>query len=171
MIDDFFERTKSQKIGELNVVPILDMLMSVIFFLLLSTTLIGYTKLEVPPAKISQDSKESAIPLSPKLFIKEKNNNLEFRLQWSGPKPSFVNEKLEISQNLPTLDFDKSVRELVFKMSKSFKDLYPDEQTLELGMAETVPYQILISVMDGVKTNIKDVVLISYAGFKNTEKE
>jgi len=171
MFDDVFERPHRRKIDELNVVPILDMLMSVIFFLLLSTTLVGYTKLEIPPAKISQETESSSIPLTPKLIIQEKNKSYEFKLKWTGQNPSQLVEILKKEDSLIEKEFEKKIRTVAAKIATDFLAIYPEEKTLQVGLAEKVHYQILISVMDGLKSKVKDVVLFSYADIKGEEKE
>lgn len=169
MFDDFFEKPHKRKIDELNVVPILDMLMSVIFFLLLSTTLIGYTKLEIPPAKISEESQLQAVPLSPKLMVRDKGDHYELQLKWQGERPSTLVEKVD---RVPgDTNLEKNIRESSEKLASEFLDLYPQEKTIQVGLAEMVNYQVLISVMDGLKTRMQDVVLFSYLDVKNSEKE
>jgi hypothetical protein len=45
---------------------------------------------------------------------------------------------------------------------RDFAKLNPKEKTLKVGLGGNLPFQNLISVMDGVRTTLPDVVLVSY---------
>lgn len=47
-------------------------------------------------------------------------------------------------------------------MVQRFKEKYPEEKTVQIGMQSSVPYQWLITAMDGVRDILPDVVLTSY---------
>lgn len=160
-MDEMFQREKSRPIIDLNVVPIMDMLVCVIFFLLLSTTFMGYTNLQVPPSRVSTVKDEIATePLSPKIMGFIRDNRLQLRLEWRGKNPGAKTSRVEPK------DLEgraKAVETTMAELLKEFKSNYPNEATLQLSLAREVPYQILISMMDGARPYLPDVVLYSYS--------
>ncbi|MBK7961141.1 MAG: hypothetical protein IPK04_07975 [Bdellovibrionales bacterium] len=52
----------------------------------------------------------------------------------------------------------QKVSELVF----SFKEKFPAEKTMQLVLSPDLNYQEMISVMDGIRLHIEDIVLNSY---------
>lgn len=138
---------------DLNIVPILDMLTTVIFFLLMSTTFIEYNKLTLPPAKTVTSTVQSDVePLSPRLLVTFKGEALKLRLIWKGKNPGeneVESTPAEIGTKLQIL-------------LKQFAEKYPNEKTLQVSLEKDVSYQTLISIMDGSKDLIPDVVLLSY---------
>lgn len=159
-MDDFFDRYRPKRIIDLNIVPILDMLISIIFFLLLSTSFIGYTKLQVPPASVSTvTSPVAPEPLSPKLMVAGKDQKVRLILVWKGEKPG---RKIE-SVDVPADDSRaKIIQEKVFGILKEFNTKYPGEKTLQMGLSPKLPYQFLIASMDAARETVPDVVLIDY---------
>lgn len=160
MIDQIFEKRPKRHIRDLNIVPILDMLTTVIFFLLMSTSFMEYTKLTVPPASTSVlTSAGSAPPLSPKLFLVRSGEELTLSLRWSGSEPGEA--AIKVNETEP----DETRGELYRsskKLIEDFASTRPGERTLQMGLGPLVPYQYLISVMDGVRGKMPDVVLVSY---------
>ena len=83
MFEDFDSVSHKAHIPEPELVPILDALTSVIFFLLLSTTFIELTKITVPPSQTSVvTDPQTPPPATPKLYIKvDGEKNLEMKLK------------------------------------------------------------------------------------------
>jgi biopolymer transport protein ExbD len=153
MIDEILQRRPKKKFHELNIVPILDMLTTVIFFLLMSTTFIEYTKLTLPPAKtVTQTSVSAALPLVPRLLVNQTGNGYSLRLVWKGPKPGETTTESTEKNIVPDLK----------KLLQQFAVQFPTEKTLQVSMQKDVKYQVLISVMDGARDLLPDVVLLSY---------
>lgn len=155
-----FDRESAAHIPEPDLVPILDGLVSVIFFLLLSISFIGLTKVTVPPSSSTVVSSENAkIPLSPKLTAKILDEKIRMDLDWIGPKPDrlFI-ETDRIERNLVNKEYIEKVRQMV----KEFKLRYPAENTLQLALDRDLSYQEMISIMDGARESMGDLVLNSY---------
>lgn len=155
MIDEILQKRPKKHVQDLNIVPILDMLTTVIFFLLMSTSFIEYTKLTLPPASTVEaaPSKNNAPPLAPKAWVTRKEGKIWVRLMWAGERPGQTSAEAEES----TLTAEARA------LAESFSKQYPSEKTLQVSMARDVNYQSLISLMDGVKDFLPDVVLVSYS--------
>lgn len=159
------DRESRKHIPEPDLVPILDGLTSVIFFLLLSISFIGLTKITLPPSSSSTiTSVSQKPPLSPRLRVTHEGKNLSLELDWVGTNPD------QIKAVHPRDEEQKVLKELIEKVSaivKEFKDKYPEEKTMQLAMSEDLNYQEMISVMDGIRPLMDDIVLNSY---KETEQ-
>jgi biopolymer transport protein ExbD len=164
-MDDFFERPHRKEIFEINLVPVIDMLTTVIFFLLLSTVFIAFNKLTVPPSKVSTITNPVAPPpLAATILVAESapsaaSQTIELRFNWGGKEPGQVSQSVSIPdlETTPALLLDASK-----KLADEFHKKYPDERTIRVGLERTIPYQSLISVMDGIRESLPDLVLISY---------
>lgn len=160
-MDDMFSREHRRNQIDLNIVPIMDMLICVIFFLLLSTTFMGFTNLQVPPSAVTTISDPGKTePLAPKMMAFIRDNALQIRLEWRGPKPgaqtAMVAPKLLEGRALTVQDETRN-------MVKKFKEQYPNENTLQMSLSAEIPYQILIAMMDGAREQLPDVILYSYS--------
>ncbi len=162
MWDYEFQPSKKNYIHDLNIVPVLDMLVAVIFFLLLSTSFIGYTKLQVPPSSISAMTESPPIPpLNPQLMIFEKDNQYVIQLSWKGTDPAAQISRIAIA------DFETQHKVMVLRiksMMENFAKKFPQEKTIQIGLETMVPFQVLVDAMDAVREKTPDVVLISYEG-------
>lgn len=161
MIDSLFQKKPRRHIQDLNIVPILDMLTTVIFFLLLSTGFMEFTKHSIPPSATTTVTDSSPnVPLSPKLFLIEDETKLKILLRWDGKTPG---ESLEtIVRETDSPQQRSSLIKATEKLIKNFSDQYPNEKTIQVGLTAKISYQNLISLMDGIRSFIPDVVLISY---------
>jgi biopolymer transport protein ExbD len=162
MLDDLFERPHRKHIKDLNLVPVIDMFTTVLFFLILSTSFFAYTKLTVPPAQVDTITKPlPKPPLSPRLLVGSAKDGEKARLilTWEGSEPGEVIETLEL-KNPKTAPDD--IRIKANTMLETFLKKNPDEKSIRLSMTPDTSYQYLISVMDGVRDRISDVVLTSY---------
>jgi biopolymer transport protein ExbD len=160
MIEEILRTRKKKHVQDLNIVPILDMLTTVIFFLLMSTTFIEYTKLTLPPAATSSAKGPGATrPLNPKLHLRKTGATGEYlsSLSWAGTQPDHSDIKVT----------DQNMGELVKEQIKKFSEKYPSEKTLQISLDRTIRYQALISVMDAAREHMPDPVLTSYADGEN----
>lgn len=162
MFDEVFEgkRSKSAQL-DLNVVPILDMLISVIFFLLLTTTFVGYTKLALPPSGVSTITDPVAPPpLNPKLVAAAKSTSeIKLVLIWEGAQPGH-DSKLVSYSDLNSLR--NNMLEATKEMIKKFVEKNPTQKTIQIGLASELNYQTMVTMMDGARELLPDPVLISY---------
>ena len=160
MLEDFFEKPERRHQKDLNIVPILDMLVTIIFFLLTTAGFMEFTKLTVPPSAttVASPSKPEP-PLSPRIFVVEAKDGVRLLMSWRGGNPG------QKSATISDPDPEKARIELVEKakeFSKDFAKAHPGEKTIQIGLGSKVPYQQLIAVMDGVRDQLPDMVLISY---------
>lgn len=157
-----FTEASEHYIPEPDLVPILDALVSVIFFLILSTTFMEYNKVTVPPSKSSVISgPETPQPIAAKLFYQIKGaDKVRVVLKWAGANPDMLQE--EVSRKDP-LQRSEEVQKAVEKMVTEFKGKFPEEKTLQLSFSERAVYQEVINVMDGARTQMQDIVLVSAA--------
>ena len=163
-MDEFFERPPRREIKHINVVPIIDMFTTVTFFLLLSTTFIAMTRLTVPPARVSTSSDPAAAPpLAPKLLLTGAPSQFFLQLSWGGKNPGETKRAVQGDAT----EVEAPSKEMTAEFSKT----YPAEKSLQVGLGSGVPYQALISLMDGIKSTIPDLVLISYAEADQVERE
>lgn len=154
MIEQILHTKKKKHVQDLNIVPILDMLTTVIFFLLMSTTFMEYTKLTLPPAaSVVATGKNATQPLNPRLLLKGQGDGRYLStLVWGGPNPGQSQNPADAS----------SLLEVVRKQVELFSKKNPEEKTLQVSLERNLPYQSLISVMDGAREHLPDIVLVSY---------
>jgi biopolymer transport protein ExbD len=162
MLDLFVLSKRRKENPDLNVVPILDMLISVIFFLLLTTTFLQFTKQSVPPSSVSKITDPVAPPpVSAKIMGVMKGNQLRLFLSWSGTTPGHT-EKTIPRDPANTAESQKALLDAATEMVTDFSAKYPKEKTIQIGLGADVNYQDLITIMDGTKEKLPDMVLFSY---------
>lgn len=165
MFDEFEVGHKSH-IPEPDLVPILDALTSLIFFLLLSTTFIELTKLTLPPSKTEiVTSSPSAPPVAGKIYMKiEDSQRVSVIVKWSGSNPD------QIKRTILRGDLDKPSLELgtvASQLTSRFKEMFPNEHSVQLALSEGATYQEMITIMDGIRDSINDIVLTSHSEIQN----
>lgn len=162
MVDDLFTRTPRRKVQDLNIVPILDMLTTVIFFLLLSTSFLEYVKLSVPPASVSTVPPDrDPLPANPKLvLVGSGKSGMQLRLSWGGSAPGTRTSDVRPADGVSA---KSEVQAKARELAAEFKKLNGAEKTLKIALSAQLPHQYLIAVMDGVKEFLPDVVLLSHA--------
>lgn len=160
-MDEFYEERKTRAISDLNIVPILDMFISIVFFLLLSTSLLGLTKIFLPPSGVHTITDPlTPPPLNPKMFLKSSSAGVKAILKWEGAKPGASVRELpnNILEDSARLDAIAQMKELV----QTYKAQFPNEKTLQVGLDAGMPYQWLISMMDAASDDLPDLILLSY---------
>lgn len=175
--DEFFSndvlafRRKRRENSPLNLITIIDMMTTIIFFLVLTTSFTAYTKHTLPPSGISTQAGANKIPpLQPIFMIGERPEGLVLDLSWKGAAPGSSRQviakqrrsNIEAEQSKFENEFQILVRTKTEEMVASFNKSYPLEKTLQMGMTSNTRYQNLISVMDGSKNLMPDIVLIDY---------
>ena len=156
---------------EPELVPILDALTCIIFFLMYTTTFMELTSLTVPPSVISVVSKNDpsvGIPLAPKLFVEVKDQILILKLHWAGVTPGGITKKIDRPQ---PERYSKILEETVATLVADFSKRYPNEKSLQVALNERGTYQELVSIMDGITKTVPDVVLLSPDDVKNMNEE
>ena len=155
MIDEILQKRRRKKMKDLNIVPILDMLVTVIFFLLMSTSFLEFTKLTLPPAStVVVPSTNAKIPVAPKITVQGANQNYTITLSWGGATPG---------QNQVLAD-ELTIIPKTQELLRKFSVTYPKEKTIQISLGQYVRYQVLISLMDGARDFTPDMVLTSYQG-------
>lgn len=163
-----FESHEKRHTPEPDLVPILDALTSVIFFLLLSTSFFELTKITLPPSKTSVVTDPVAsIPVAAKMIVgptnqaNQKNEQkplLRLLLKWDGKNPGSIEKTVErADDNTKSNELQKQIKEMVAEFSAKF----PEEKSIQLGMGSSATYQELVTTMDGVRAVLQDIVLFS----------
>lgn len=162
-----FKRKRRDQVS-LNLVPVMDMLTAIIFFLLVSTTFIEFAKIPVPPSGVKTITDPVAPPpLAPKLFLDfVSQREYGVLLSWSGVKPGEKYKKVKIEEFSELSPYPLELKALVDEILKDFIAQYPLEKTIQIGFGEQVPYRSVIAVMDGAFPVLPDVVLVSYESAK-----
>lgn len=161
-MDNLFDRPHKREIPELNLVPIIDMFTTVIFFLLLSTVFVAYTKLTVPPAKVSTITEPLAPPpISATLLLGRGSapDSARVVLEWAGREPGHAQIEAA-TQHAPNVESPLLVA--TKKIISDFHKKYPQEKTIRVALTADAEYQSLVTVMDATQQDVPDVVLISY---------
>lgn len=157
----FFSRRKlkvreEHEIGELNIVPYLDVLMNLIMFMLLSITglaAFGILNVSAPsyggPSAAAQDDSDK-----PKLLLSVLISKQGFYVAGAGgvlgPQSGSVNPA-EVPPTLPrkadgTYDYAALTTQLV-----GVKKEFPTETKVIIGAESDIPYEVLVSTMDAVR--------------------
>lgn len=158
---DLDNSTTRRHAPEPDLVPILDGLTAVIFFMLLSISFVGITKLTLPPSAVSAASPSKEPPLSGRVIAKLDGSVINLKLEWLGNSPgSFAEKASRVDVAGKNLDLLEAVEKLAIR----YKEKFPDEKTLQIAISSQMNYQELISIMDGLRKNemYEDLVLSSY---------
>lgn len=130
---------------ELNLAPMLDIIVSIVPMLLLSVAFVHITVVETP------------IPQAVEKAIAQNNKNkdaVQVALSVSR-KSGFrftVNDKGHTKETVVGMKGDKFDLEGLHKETLALKQTYPDVFRLELNPEENVPLDEIVSVMDRVRT-------------------
>jgi len=150
-----------EEMGELNIVPYLDIMMNLIMFMLLSMTgLISFGVLNVSSPKFADPNQVKAAsnedPNKPKLLLTVLVSEKGFFIAGEGGVLGSGNTAAADSSGTPTIpkkpsgEYDFSA--LTAKMS-SIKKEFPEESKVILGADAKIPYDVLVRTMDAVREN------------------
>jgi biopolymer transport protein ExbD len=149
-----FDSIGRRHFPEPDLVPILDALTSVIFFLLLSATFMTLTKLTVPPATVASLKSTEAVPLNPMYIVSERNGELILKLTWKGVEPGEIRK--QVARVMPrNQELFNTTQLLMAEFAKKFID----QKTMQISLSSQIQYQELITVMDGIRRKYQDIVL------------
>jgi biopolymer transport protein ExbD len=140
-----FKRRVEDSTFELNLAPMLDIIVSIVPMLLLSVAFVQVTMIETPiPQAV-----EKAIAAA-----NEKNKDaVQVQLSVSR-KDGFhftVKDKDQTKESVVALKGDKFDLDGLHKETLALKQSYPDIFRLELNPEENVPLDEIVSVMDNVR--------------------
>ncbi len=160
MEDDLFSIKKRDSSMELPIAAILDMMVSIIFFLLLSTTYYSLTFQSVPPSQtVTINDPLEPPPRSPRLLVTTSGANITAVLNWSGLEPGVARIKTTLAN---PMQFDAMFSERLAQIVRQFKTKFPLEKSIQIGFGSDVNYQVMITTLESVTPLIKDVALLSY---------
>ena len=168
-MSDFLPPKKPRThLKEIPLAPVLDLLTVVVFFLLLSTSFIEFTKETLPPSSTSVITDPStAVPLSLRVFVVRKGTNFVVRTMWSGATPG--EKSSEFSPGSDANDRVRAIRERTSKFADELKIRFATESNVQLGLGSNVTYQEMIAVMDGVREHFDDLVMVSPKSVESKE--
>jgi biopolymer transport protein ExbD len=161
-MDDGWEfRSRRRTQIDIPIAPVLDMLVAVIFFLLVSTTFVGYTKQSDSPSRVSTTDQFTAQPsgpaIAPRLLVTRDGDRVILNLRWRG---SSAGQTARVDAR--GVGYSKELLRVSGQLIDNFARRFPDEKTLRLGFNRSARYQDVITAMDGVLRTIPNVVLLSY---------
>jgi biopolymer transport protein ExbD len=158
---DFLKKTKRRHVKEIPLAPILDLLTVVIFFLILSASFIEIRQDTLPPSSTVVTKSDPlvpiVIPLNPKLILGKNNGEMVLLLKWFGQTPGQIIKKLKLSKS----NYDANLKQNTNDIVKDFMKKFPKESQIQLGWQGNIKYQTVLTVVDGVLTEMKDLVFIS----------
>ena len=153
-----YRAKKGHEEVHLNLVPLMDALVTLIIFLMATTTLLNIVEIDsaLPIASNQEPPKSSKPPIQ--LTVKIKNNS-EFLVEADfGRKfaPKRI-RPLDSSEFQGQADVENSLFDFpgLHDVLVQVKTLYPFEQTVVLNPEAGVPYDVLVQVMD-VSRNLSD---------------
>jgi biopolymer transport protein ExbD len=131
---------------ELNLAPMLDIIVSIVPMLLLSVAFVHITVVETPIPQavekaIANSNKKDAVQVA--LSVSRKTG---FHFT--------VNDKGQMKETVVAMKGDKFDMEGLHKETLSLKANYPDVFRLELNPEENIPLEEIVSVMDKVRTTV-----------------
>jgi biopolymer transport protein ExbD len=158
---DFLSKPKRHHVKEIPLAPILDLLTVVIFFLILSASFIELRQETLPPSSqvtaTPQPNTPPIVPLNPKLMMTNKDGEIILLLKWFGTTPGQTIKKLR-----PGVDrYDIELKNAANELAKELKKMYPLESQIQLGWQSDIKYQTVLTVVDGVMPEIKDLVFLA----------
>ncbi len=158
------------KSPRIDLVPIIDAMTCVIFFLLLSSTFIEYTKITMPPAvsAVAAATVSNDPPVAPKMLGVIKGSSIEIVLSWDGKKPDRIVKRVKRDpKNAPS----EELRNTALAVAEEFNKKFPNEKTVLLGFSSNVTYQEMISTMDGARKVLQDLVMVSWTEAQSAEAQ
>ncbi len=152
-----FEKPERREIPSINIVPILDMMTMIIFFIMITASFIDFTKVTVPPSRTEViTSPTKPPPASPKLYVFKTPQKVYLQLFWSGRNPAMLRESFVLPEKSndelkDLMTYAELLLNTTMKVVEQFKSKFPEENTVQLGLASSMEYQSLITVMDGIQ--------------------
>ncbi len=140
-------RRKKRKVSNLNLIPILDVVFVLIFFLLFSVQLLKIFEIgtDLPVFKlVKEQKKEDKKKFELKIYVD--NQNIRF--------VNSINRRTidKISVDWENEDFYKELNEKIVKI----KTENPEEERVVLTPRNNVEYQNLVKFMDQIRSNKSD---------------
>ena len=154
--NELFEVRRRRHVGEINIVPILDMLTTIIFFLLISASFLQFNKISIPASKTSLLETSEVPPRQPRLMLAKTSEGQKLVFCWGGQKPGTYSQVFSATADIKMI----SVKATEF--ATNFKKQFGDETTVQVGLGKTLPYSNLVALMDAVRNQMPNVVLVSY---------
>ncbi len=152
-------REEESGVGELNIVPYLDIMMNLIMFMLLSMTgLVTFGVLNVSAPKYAsgptatQANEDKKVKLLLTVLVSEKG----FFIAGEGGVLPGEAAPVASSEGQPTIprtsNGEYNYSALTAKMVE-IKRAFPDESKVILGADATIPYEVLVQTMDACREN------------------
>jgi len=164
MFDDFFAtdvRKQRRVVREVNIIPVLNLMVMIIFFLLLTTSFVEFTKKTVPPSsKVTMTDPVRPLPLAPRLLLMKIGGTYRIQMTWQGESPGMafkvhrmgvgiegVTDRAQDKLDIDALQILRFTENLVADFLKN----YPEEKNIQVGLSADSAYQLMISLMDGAQ--------------------
>lgn len=143
-----FRLRESDSTFELNLAPMLDIIVSIVPMLLLSVVFVRIAVVETPVPQAVQKAMEQA----------ENKNDVQIQLSVS----KTYGFKIQVMQKGQTKDINVALKGTEFDLDGlhqqmiALKQQYPDVFKMELHPSEEVPLDKIVAVMDKVRTRTKE---------------
>ena len=165
MLDEF--DVPSQQVKGLNLIPIVDMLTTIIFFLQMTVTFYSYSKHTLPPSAMSAASAADAAkapPLNLRAITKQIGaDRYRLVMAWQGANPSSLSYDFDLASTTSKEALRGVIAGIKAKASEIKDGVGRGENTLRITLDKQIPLQILVTIMDGVKEKFPDLVLSNWS--------
>lgn len=136
---------EKKKIEKLNLIPILDSVFIIIFFLLMSAKFINLRVIgsDLPVVSETPPPKEKKIPLALTLVVKGKTIQVKTGLE---------------GKIIKTINLDKESydRDELYKSLLTLKKGHPEEKDVILEVDKRIKYSLIVNLMDDVRSLKKE---------------
>ncbi len=148
------ELSPDEEGGELNIVPFLDIIVNILIFVLATVAVVFTTTIETTPPAGNSTGVRSAAPkesLNLTVLIVSEGFSLKASGGNVGPGCSGVGSGLAVPKKGGRYDLD-GLRECAEKL-KASNPAFADEEQVFLGANPGIAYQVVIDVMDALRTH------------------
>jgi biopolymer transport protein ExbD len=139
---------------ELNLAPMLDIIVSIVPMLLLSVAFVHVTVIDTPVPQAVEKA----------MAVNNEKNQVQISLAVS-KKTGFrftITEKGQTRETVVALKDEKLDLDALHKQTMNIKRSHPDIFRLELNPEENIPLEEIVSVMDRVRMLAKDEAKVTF---------
>ncbi len=149
---DIYSPRKKKAWRAITVTPVLDVMFTIIFFLLVATSFEAYTKLTVPPSHVSPSPQTATEPPAiPGVIVHDAGTEFRIELKAGGKAPVSMDRRSGL----------RNLRSTITKMVQEYMSKNPSEKTMQLTLESQLSYEILVKAMDGIRSITEDIVLVA----------
>lgn len=156
-MDLFDIKIRRREHPEINLTPILDMLVSIIFFLLIFCVFSEYSQVSLPAIQEVSGNTSQEPLLAPKVLVRSApSGQVKLDLIWAGEHPGYQTKTVAASE----FNSAQAWTRILKSFTASFAQQYPKQKSIEVGLEGAFSYQHLVFVIDSLAEQFPDVALI-----------